>query len=317
MNPRAPTIVRTFSITVALSGLLSTLVLAPAGSAGPQNRVRSPATQPSPQNLAHPGAQEIDSAHSFATLAFISTADPQKVFTIAAAKIAGRATLDPKTPANSLVDVRLYPAGEGARLLKPDGTFDLTAANLARYTLISFRSTRASALPGGRLDLFGDLTITSVERETNVDWNTSYSGPQFGPATVDTQTREAAFATERPSSRAWPEHSLAVSSAAPQFSAVTTLSFEDFPKLRERLLASDWPRVALDEDCRIPPEAATIRDYHGVVCTGVPIDTSRPAQVPPWSVAYSGPDRERASGNRLRIALYIVLVAPGARSPAP
>ncbi len=253
--------------------------------------------------------QQIDSGHSFARLSLASN-EPKKGYTFAIAKVSGRMTVDQKQPANSVLNVSLYPAGQGRRLLMSDGSFgDVTAGDLASYTLFSFQSKSAAALADGRMEFSGTLTMTYVEREVSMQWSIAYSGPDYGPPKATVITREVKFITGPPSSRGWPEHSLAVSSSAPQFSALAALSLEDTPKMREMLLSSDWPAVVLDEKCETP--RTTWRDYRGVVCTGVPIETSHPEETVEWNVAYSGPHPASApSGDKLEIELHLTLLSP-------
>jgi len=259
--------------------------------------------------------QQIDSARSFARISLASSSEPKKGYTFAIAKVSGRMTVDQKQPANSVLNVSLYPAGQSRRLLKPDGSFGVvTAGDLAIYTLFSFQSKSATALPDGRMEFSGTLTMTHVEREENMQWSIAYSGPNYGPPEATVITREVEFVTEPPSSRVQPEHSPAVSSSAPQFSALAGL--EDTPKLREMLLSSDWPPVVLDEKCE--PPSATWQDYRGAVCTGVPIETSYPEETVEWNVAYSGPQPARApTGDKLEIELHLTLLPPDKAPASP
>jgi polyisoprenoid-binding protein YceI len=287
---------------VAIASLTGAILLLP-GRALPQKTYRH-----TPEETYGSG-QQIDSDHSFAKISLASSSEPKKGFTFAIARVSGRMTVDQKQPANSVLNVSLYPADQGRRLLKSDGSFgDVTAGDLASYTLFSFQSKTAAALPDGRMEFSGTLTMTYVEREENMQWSIAYSGPDYGPPKATVITREVKFVTDPPSSRGWPEHSLAVSSSAPQFSALAALSLEDTPKLREMLLGSNWPPVVLDEKCETP--RATWRDYRGVVCTGVPIETSHPEETAEWNVAYSGPQPASApTGDRLEIELHLILLS--------
>jgi polyisoprenoid-binding protein YceI len=288
---------------VAVASLTGAMLLLP-GFALPQK------TYPHTPEEPYGSGQQIDSAHSFAKISLASSSEPKKGYTFAIAKASGRMTVDQKQPANSVLAVSLYPAGESRKLLKSDGSFgNPTAGDLASYTLFSFQSKSAAELPDGRMEFSGTLTMTYVEREVNMQWSIAYSGPDYGPPEATVITREVKFVTEPPSSRARPEHSPAVSRSAPQFSALAALSLEDNPKLREMLLGSDWPPVVLDEKCETP--STTWRDYRGVVCTGIPIETSYPEETVEWNVAYSGPQPASApTGDRLEIELHLTLLPP-------
>jgi polyisoprenoid-binding protein YceI len=293
---------RRISSVVTIVGLTGAMLLLP-GFALPQKAYPHTPEEP------YGSGQQIDSARSFAKISLASSSEPKKGYTFAIAKASGRMTVDQKQPANSALAVSLYPAGERRRLLKSDGSFGVvTAGDLANYTLFSFQSKSAAALPDGRMEFSGTLTMTYVEREESMQWSIAYSGPNYGPPEATVITREVKFVTEPPSSRGQPEHSLAVSTSAPQFSALA--GFEDTPKLRETLLSSDWPPVVLDEKCEIP-SSVTWQDYRGVACTGVPIETSHPEETVEWNVAYSGPQPTSApTGDRLEIELHLTLLPP-------
>jgi hypothetical protein len=101
-------------------------------------------------------------------------------------------------------------------------------------------------------------------------------------------------------------------SGAPGFSAVASLSLKDFPKLRETLLSSYWPRVVLDEKCSIPWYGPSMRVYRGSTCTGILIDTSHPEMTTDWNIAYSWPRPVGGlpTGEKFRIKLYVVVPHP-------
>jgi polyisoprenoid-binding protein YceI len=113
------------------------------------------------------------------------------------AKVSGIVQWDEKDATTSVFDLNIYPARQGALLLNPDGSVrSYTSADLARYTVMTFRSSSAEVDQRGELQVHGTLTITHVERETNITWSNAYAGPDYGAPVAHSTTGKVVFTIE-------------------------------------------------------------------------------------------------------------------------
>src|ERR1700758_5811936 len=121
----------------------------------------------------------IDSGHSTASLTLVSSNSAASL-NVGIAKVSGTIRLNSKNPAEDVLDLNIYPARQGSRLLNSDGSFRRnSSANLSRFTLLSFHSERSQLNREGKLVITGELTITYAERRAKVVWNNAYSGPEY------------------------------------------------------------------------------------------------------------------------------------------
>ncbi len=241
------------------------------------------------------GESRIDSRYSTASLSLASSTSGIS-WNIGIAKVSGTVTLN-NDPDKDAVNLVFYPAGEGSRVLNPSGGIrENSFADLSRYTLMTFRSSRGTQNRDGKLAVTGELSVTHVKREANIIWNNAYSGPDYGDPVPQTTTRQVTFIFEAPNPTAAALHN----HGPDERSALATVNLPNFPGLRSAWLDSVWPLVVEDEHCEMPwPRAGlTFKDYSGAICTGTPI-LPTPLSQPPQrlGIDYPGPDEATAPAN--------------------
>jgi len=230
-------------------------------------------------------SQRIDSGHSTASLT-VNSASGGSPWNVGIAKVDGMVQWDKKDVTKSVFVFSIYPARQGARLLNPDGSVrSYTAANLSRYTVMTFRSDHAEVDQTGTLEVRGTLAITYVGREANTPWSNAYAGAEYGAPVPHTTAGEAVFSIENSSSTA------KAGQAVTKISGFATLNRKDFPGLRTAMLDAVWPIVVEDEHCEMPAPKPSLRDYQGAICTGNPIEVTPISQLPQrFGIDYPGPD---------------------------
>lgn len=236
------------------------------------------------------GESQIDSRYSTASLSLASSTSGIS-WNIGVAKISGTVTLN-NDPDKDAVNLVFYPAGEGSRVLNPSGGFrEDSFADLARYTLMSFHSSRVTQNSNGNLAVTGELSVTYIKREANIVWNNAYSGPDYGDPTAKTTSRQVTFVFEGPNQTNTTMHNHAPDERA----AMVPVGLRDFPGLRSAWLDSIWPLVVEDEHCEMPWARAGFKDYSGAICTGTPVFPT-PLSKPPqrFGIDYPGPGEETA-----------------------
>lgn len=238
------------------------------------------------------GESRVDSRYSTASLSLASSTGGIS-WNVGVAKVSGTVTLN-DDPDKDAVNLVFYPAREGSRLLDSSGGFrENSFADLARYTVMSFHSSRVTQNRDGKLAVSGELSVTHVTREANIYWNNAYSGPDYGEPVPQTTARQVTFIFEVPNQ----------TNAAPRNHgpderfALATVSLGNFPGLRSAWLDSVWPLVVEDEHCEMPwPRAGlSFKDYSGAICTGTPIfptPLSQPLQR--FGIDYPGPNEVTA-----------------------
>src|SRR5271167_1276840 len=247
---------------------------------------------------AQEGERRIDSAHSTASLSLLSSRSGT-AWNVGIAKVSGTVQggnhPGNDKPGEHIFDLNLniYPAREGSQLLDRNGNFRGNSfANLSRYTLMSFRSTRVSRNGDGKVSVTGELSITYVHREANINWSNAYHGADYGEPVARSTSGTITFVIESDLI----ENDQIKTEQGSQISGLTTIPLRDFPTLRASWLDSVWPLVVEDEHCEIPDVRGSTRDYQGAVCTGTPIEFTplrQPSQVR-IGADYPGPDEVTA-----------------------
>jgi polyisoprenoid-binding protein YceI len=253
------------------------------------------------------GSWQVDPRHSDAQLITDGTTDfgRQKVnFTLGFARINGTFKIDDADPANSKLDLHIYPANSDAPILGEDGKLKAQwLANLANHTLMCFHSKKIVRTPDGKLQVTGDLVITRIDRNVDIEPTEAYSGPVYGPPIVHRVVREATFVVDLSGGNG-PKDPLRATGS-------TSVSREGFPELVRAVVATNWPPLVMDEKCTNP--SAGTEDYRGFRCTGTFMEAQglppAPTQI---GEDYPGPsDYNSIVGNQLTIMVNLRL-APGA-----
>ncbi len=259
---------------------------------------------------------QIDSAHSTASLSLVSSNNATRNFNIAIAKAAGSLNLNENKPTESSLRLSIYPAGQDSSLLNPDGSFRKGGlANLSRYTLMSFQSTRAVVTADRKIEFTGDLTIAHVQRETAVAWNNAYTGSVPTEPVVNAMTVEVTFIADLSNLPASPTQWIRTREMAVQ----ATVQRHDLPGFFSALKDSNWPLVVLDEECQMPYyPALTSRDYHGAACTGTLIEPATYTELPYYPVAANtGAGRSvPPSGDQITILVHLHLERENSKTSA-
>lgn len=252
------------------------------------------------------GSWQVDSQRSEAQLITDGLTDYGKTkinFTLGFARVNGGFNLDDTNPANSKIDLHIYPANSMAPVLGEDGK--LTAswlADAANHTLVCFHSKKLVRAPDGKLQATGDLILTRVDRDLQYNPGEDYRGPVYGPPVVHRVSREATFVFDLT-----PAGEKGKKDAAITASGSTSMSREGFPQLVRAVVAASWPPVVMNEKCENP--SGGTEDYRGFRCTGTFMEA---AGLPPAPTRlgedYPGPsDFNRIVGNQLNILVKLRL----------
>ncbi len=276
---------------IAVAGVLA-LGLLTLGIAG------KPSTSTTPS-----GSWKVDTQHSDVQLITDGTTDngqKKMNFTLGFARVNGGLNLDEANLDNSKLDLHMWPANSTAPMLGEDGKLKMSwVANLANHTLVCFHSKKFVRTPDGKLQVTGDLVITRIDRNVQLDPNEAYSGPVYGPPMVHRVVREATLVFD-----------LAPASGngkALSASGSTNVSREQFSELVRSVVATNWPPVVMDENCQ--NTAGGTEDYRGFRCTGTFMEAPGlpPAQTQ-IGEDYRGPeDFNSIIGNQLTMVLHLRL----------
>lgn len=257
--------------------------------------------------LSPAGSWQVDSRHSDAQLSTDGTTNFGKTkmsFTIAIARVNGTVKLDGTDSANSAFDFRMYPATSMAPPIEEiTGKVKIEwFANHANNTLVCFHSKGAQQMADGRLHTTGNLTLTRVDRNVELTPNEAYAGPVYGPPIIHRVIRPATFVFDLPAAGG------SSSEGGFQTTGTTKVIREDFPQLLKAVIATYWPPVVQDENCRAP---AADEGYAGAPCTGTFLQTPTLPEAPRSSVGedYPGgpPNFNSVVGNQLTILVHMRL----------
>jgi polyisoprenoid-binding protein YceI len=265
------------------------------------------------------GTWQVDTRHSDAQLITDATTDYGKKkidYTLGYGRMMGEVNIDDADPTKSSVKFRFYPANSMVPNIAENGKF-LAAwmMDQANHTMVCFHSKSVQRTADGRLQVTGDLTITRVDRNVEIEPTEGYSGPTYGPPMLHRVSKEATFVFDFP-----PPDSKQQKAGVVRASASTSLYRENFPQLVKAVVGTSWPPVVQDEKC-INPSGGS-EDYRGFQCTGTYMSASGlpPAPIAQVTEDYSGPpsDFNAVVGNHLTIQLHMRLMAkaPGAGAAA-
>jgi polyisoprenoid-binding protein YceI len=273
-----------YAVTLALAGALT--------AGGPIN--------PAPTA----GSWQVDSHHSDVQLITDGTTDygkKQVNFTYGVTRVNGLVKLDDADPANSKIDLHMYPATAMAPPIGEDGNSkNRWLSELANQTLICFHSKKVTRNSDGKLQVTGDLVLTRVDRNVEVNPGEDYKGPVYGPPMIHRVTREATFVFDVSGDANEKGGGLEASGS-------TTTTRESFPQLVKAVLNSYWPPVVQDKKCEVTSGGS--EDYRGPRCTGTFVEA---AGLPPAPV-HLGEDYPGASnynavvGKQLTILVHMRL----------
>ena len=207
------------------------------------------------------GSWQVDSRQSSAQVITDGTTDFGKKnvsFTLGFARVNGTIKLDDANPANSKLDFSMYPATTSSPVIAENGKFKQEwLANVANHTLVCFHSKSVVRTPDGKLQATGDLVLTRVDRNVQLDPTEAYSGPTYGPPMIHRVSREATFVFDPPG---------AGQKGGIELTGNTKMSRENFPQLVKAVVSTNWPPLVQDEQCQNP--AGGTEDYRGYQCSG-------------------------------------------------
>ena len=227
------------------------------------------AAAPAPAIHGQTSNWQIDSAHSTARFTLTSSNGKGRSYELAIAMVAGKLDVDASKPADALMSLNIYPAGQDSNLLTQDGAFRSgSLANLTNYTLLTFQSKRSFVGPDGKLMIVGDLTAVHVQRRADMMWSIAYAGPVNGDPVVNRIVGEVTCVLEMPASTIAKEQN----KSPAEGSASCAIERSKFPGLWPTLRDSEWPIVVLDEVCEMPYYLGPgLKHYKGATCTGTPV----------------------------------------------
>ena len=260
------------------------------------------------------GVWQVDTRHSDARLSTDGTTSFGKAkmtVDVGFARVNGTVKLDGSNPADSAFDFRFYPATSMAPPINEEGKVDIAwFTNHANNTLVCFHSKGTVTTSDGRLQTTGTMTLTRVDRNVELTPNEAYSGPVYGPPILHKVQRQVTFVFEVPAADASGQKSGSVLT-----SGSTSLAREDFPQLLKAVIATHWPPLIQDKNCRA---AGVGEAYAGSLCTGTFLAPTYP--VGPGANAgedYPGPQNFNAIvGEHLTIAVHMRLTPSGSGAPA-
>jgi len=212
---------------------------------------------------------KVDGAHSAARISVEdkTAAGSGITLLVGGASVSGALKLDSTDVSKSTVEFAVYPAISS----EPAPAGEPADPDAAQTTVVSFRSEQASWTSDGRLKVTGQLTVSLVERQVQLDANEAYSGPVYVDRVISQASREESFLFRIPSLGS-PN---ANGNAGMDVSTWLEINREDFPELVSAVLSTAWPATAQDRNCEAP--AAASEAYSGTLCTGsdviVPSDT--------------------------------------------
>lgn len=218
-----------------------------------------------PTPRSNTGSWQVDSRQSSAQVITDGTTGFGKTkvnFTLGFARVNGTIKLDDADPANSKLDFRMYPATTSSPIIAEDGSFKQEwLANVANHTLVCFHSNKVVRTPDGKLQATGELVLTRVDRNVQLDPTEAYSGPVYGPPMIHRVSRQATFVFSLPQSGATGQKD-----AELELTGTTSMSRENFPQLVKAVISTNWPPLVQDEQCVTP--AGGTEDYRGFQCSG-------------------------------------------------
>ena len=223
--------------------------------------------------LAQNSNWKLNSGHSIGRLSLSSTADPNATLDVGIARAKGSVNLDARSLSNSSFDFIIYPADQDPASINEDGSLNAAEfSNVARSTVVTFRSREVKLDGDGDLAVTGNLTLTHLERPFTITVNEAYAGPVYGEPEVHSATREVTFVFDHAAAAA----AHVGNGRKLKLSASATIKTEDFPGFFEAVTDANWPIVVEDQNCQEP---ATIgEEYHGTGCTGTQVViSSRPS----------------------------------------
>jgi len=257
------------------------------------------------------GSWLVDARHSDAQLITDGTTDYGKTkidITLGFARLNGELKIDDRDPAQSRVDLHIYPATSMAEAIEEEGTFrSRWLANRANNTILCFHSKKIARTADGRLQATGELSVTRVDRNVEVPApSESYYGPTYGPPIIHRTAREATFVFDLPADGS------AQKDGGIDASASTKVFREDFPQMVKTVLNTYWPPVVQDENCSVP-NGLPSEAYSGAKCTGTYVQGPSLPEDPGTHIGedYPGPQNFNAQvGQRLNIVVHMRLT-PG------
>jgi polyisoprenoid-binding protein YceI len=250
------------------------------------------------------GSWQVDSLRSDAQLSADGTTDFGKTkttFTLGFARIKGVIKLADGDSATSAFDFTMYPASSMAPPIDETGMVKIEwFTNHANNTLICFHSKGTRQTADGRLQTTGNLVLTRVDRNVQLDANEAYSGPVYGPPIIHRVTHEATFVFDSP----------AAAGAGLQTAGSTKVSREDFPQLSRAVIATSWPPLVWEKHCGV---SGVGEAYAGSQCTGSFLAPPAYPTPPTGSLEdYPGPSGfNQVVGERLTIAVHMRLTPSG------
>lgn len=250
------------------------------------------------------GSWQVDSVRSDAQLSADGTTDFGKTkttFTLGFARIRGTIKLAGGDSGISSFDFTMYPATSMAPPIDEEGKVKIEwFSNHANNTLICFHAKGTRQTADGRLQTTGNLVLTRVDRNVQLDANEAYSGPVYGPPMIHRVTHEATFVFDSP----------AAAGGVFQTAGNTKVSREDFPQLSRAVIATSWPPLVREKHCGV---SGVGEAYAGSECTGSFL-APPPFPTPPAGSLedYPGPSGfNEVVGEHLTIAVHMRLTPSG------
>jgi len=270
----------------------------------------APSASKGPSTLA--GSWQVDSRHSDAQLITDGTTDfgKKKIdVTLGYGRLNGQVNLDDTDPTKSSVVFHIYPATSMSQPIEEDGNFKARwLMNQANQTLICFHSKKVERMADGKLQATGELSVTRVDRNIQVEPSEAYSGPVYGPPMIHRTAQEATFVFDL-ANEAGKDGAIMATASAKKYR-------EDFPQLVRAVVATNWPVLVEDENCQT---SGPTESYSGVKCTGTYLHSAGMPQNPATRASedYPGPqDFNEIGGERLTILMRMRLSPRHAQTAA-
>jgi len=217
--------------------------------------------------IAKEGSWKLDADHSTARILLGTNA-----FNIGVARVGGNVEISAAEPTNSVLNLSIDPAGS---------------------KLITFKSRRATIGRDGRLEVTGDLTLSRVVREINLNPAEDYYGAADGKPITQTVTREVTFVLP-----------MTDGGNQVEVTAEANIFRESFPELFAAVTDGNWQPVIQDKACEMPHAG---EDYAGALCSGTVVEPDRSAAFASIGEDYHGFESAAPAGNLVTIVLKLHL----------
>jgi len=203
----------------------------------------------------------------------------------------------------------IYPATSFMPSIDENGIFlsDWLASRFPHHRLMCFHSKRIMRTPDGRPQAIGELALTSVDRNVEVEMSSGEGLSEVHadpPPVIHRISREVTFLFDLPAA-----DESGLKGGNIRASGSTTVSREYFPQIVRTAVSTYWPALVKEENCGVPIANEPYGSSH---CTGTFLETPGLPEAPQAAkngTDFHGPQNFNAIvGEDLTILVHMHLV---------